>query len=86
MSHRQLAKAFSSLVKNRNIWVYDNGVLLSSKPYTSYAEAQEAIGIPRTSVAIRRKIDTGKAYLNRYTFYSSPISYFLLVTSKDKTE
>jgi hypothetical protein len=40
------------------------------------ADAQEAIGIPRTSVAIRRNIDTGKSYLNRYTFYSYLISPF----------
>lgn len=35
-----------------------------------FIDAQESIGLPRTSVAVRRNIDTGKAYLNRYTFYS----------------
>ena len=70
MSHLHLAQAFSSLVKVRNVWVYENGRLLNSQPFTSFAAAQEAIGIPRTSVAIRRNIDTGKPFLNRYTFYS----------------
>lgn len=56
---------------SRNVYIYDKGVLMNVKPYTSYADAQDAIGIPRTAVVIRRKIDTGKAYLNRYTFYST---------------
>jgi hypothetical protein len=51
-----------------------HGTLLNSQPFTSYANAQESIGLPRTSVAVRRNIDTGKAYLNRYTFYSYPTS------------
>ena len=38
MSHLQLAQAFSSLVNVRNVWVYDNGRLLNSQPFTSYAE------------------------------------------------
>ena len=74
MSHLHLAQSFSSLVNVRNILVYDNGTLLNSQPLTSFADASEAIGLPRTSVAVRRNIDTGKAYLNRYTFYSySPL-------------
>lgn len=72
MTHLHLSQAFSSLVKVRNVWVYDNGILVNSQPFTSYAAAQEAIGIPRTSVVVRRNIDTGKFYLNRYTFYSYP--------------
>ena len=76
MSHLHLAQAFSSLVNVRNVWVYDNGRLLNSQPFTSYADAQDAIGIPRTRVAIRRTIDTGKSYLNRYTFYSYLTSPF----------
>jgi hypothetical protein len=32
MSHLHLAQAFSSLVNVRNVWVYDNGKLLNSKP------------------------------------------------------
>lgn len=80
MSHLHLAQAFSSLVTVRNIWVYDNGRLINSQPFTSYAAAQEAIGIPRASVAVRRNIDTGKAYLNRYTFYS----YFTPQESKNQ--
>ena len=76
MSHLHLAQSFSSLVNVRNILVYDNGTLLNSQPFTSFADASEAIGLPRTSVAVRRNIDTGKAYLNRYTFYSySPLEF-----------
>ena len=70
MSHLHLSQAFSSLVSVRMVWVYDNGKLLNSQPFTSYADASEAIGIPRNSVAVRRNIDTGKANLSRYTFYS----------------
>ncbi|CCO27488.1 LAGLIDADG homing endonuclease (mitochondrion) [Rhizoctonia solani AG-1 IB] len=36
MSHLHLAQAFSSLVNVRNVWVYDNGRLLNSQPFTSY--------------------------------------------------
>ena len=35
MWHVDLAQAFACLVKERNIWVYDNGVLLNSQPFTS---------------------------------------------------
>jgi hypothetical protein len=37
--HVNLAQAFASLVKERNIWVYDNGVLLNSQPFTTYGLA-----------------------------------------------
>jgi hypothetical protein len=55
-------------------WVYDNGVLVNEKPFTTFAAAMEAIGYSPTSVAGRRTIDTGKAVGGRYTFYSSPKS------------
>jgi len=44
MRHVNLAQAFARLVKERKIWVYDNGVLLNSQPFTTYGDAMEAIG------------------------------------------
>lgn len=70
-THLELAQKFSKLVENRKIWVYENNVLVSGSPFVSYAEAQKAIGIARTSRAISRNIDTGKLYLNRFSFYSN---------------
>jgi hypothetical protein len=72
MRHVNLAQAFARLVKERKIWVYDNGVLLNSQPFTTYGDAMEAIGYSRTSLAARRTIDTGKIIGGRYTFYSAP--------------
>ncbi len=68
-----LAKAFASKVKPSTIWVYDNGVLLSESPFSSFASAMEAIGYSKTSVAGRRSIGTGKIIGGRYTFYSKPL-------------
>jgi hypothetical protein len=70
MNHLVLAPNFAKLITSRSVWVYDNGDLVIGSPFESYAEAQAAIGIPRTSVAVRRNIDTGKLYLQRYSFYS----------------
>lgn len=70
MTHLILAQNFSKLINTRNVWVYDKGVLLNGSPFLSYAEAQEALGISRISVAVRRNIDTGKLYLKRFSFYS----------------
>ena len=72
MRHVDLAQAFARLVKERNIWVYDNGVLLNSQLFTTYGEAMESIGYSRTSTAARRNLDTGKIVGGRYTFYSIP--------------
>lgn len=72
MLHVDLAKAFAKLNTDRNIWVYDNGVLMNSQPFHSFAAAMRSIGYASTSVAARRTIDTGKLVGGRYTFYSSP--------------
>jgi hypothetical protein len=72
MRHVNLAQAFARLIKERKIWVYDNGVLLKPQPFTTYGDAMEAIGYSRTSLAARRTIDTGKIIGGRYTFYSAP--------------
>ena len=71
MNHLILSQTFAKLVTSRQVWVYDNGKLVIGSPFTSYAKAQLAIGIPKYSVAIRRNIDTGKLYLKRYSFYSN---------------
>lgn len=72
MSHVDLAKSFAIKVKPSGIWIYDNGVLLSQSPFSSFASAMDAIGYSKTSIAGRRSIDTGKVIGNRYTFYSKP--------------
>lgn len=73
MLHVDLAKAFVSKVKLNAIWVYDNEVLLSESPFSTFASAMEAIGYSKTSIAGRRSIDTGKKIGGRYTFYSKPL-------------
>ena len=74
MLHVDLAQQFVRAISTRNIWVYDNGVLVSDNPFTTFASAIRAIGYSPTSVAGRRRIDTGKAVGGRYTFYSFPKS------------
>lgn len=74
MLHVDLAKAFAKLIKNRNIWVYDNGVLINSQPFTSFSAAMKAIGYSANSVAARRTLDTGKLVKGRYLFYSFPLN------------
>ena len=71
MNHLITSQKFAKLITSRSVWVYDNGKLVIGSPFDSYAEAQTAIGISRTSVAVRRNIDTGKLYLQRYSFYSN---------------
>nr|YP_010470483.1 LAGLIDADG endonuclease [Inonotus hispidus]UVF37971.1 LAGLIDADG endonuclease [Inonotus hispidus] len=73
MSHTDLAKAFARIFNKNSIWVYDNGILLNEKPFTSFMSAMEAIGYSKTSTAARRSIDTGKVLGGRYTFYSKPL-------------
>lgn len=74
MSHLALAQPFSRLVTSRSIYAYDMGILVAGSPFGTYGDALVAIGKPRTSAAVKRYIDTGKLYMGRYTFYSSPIT------------
>jgi hypothetical protein len=76
MSHLNLSQAFARLKIHREVWVYDKENLLKGSPFNSYADACEAIKIIRTSMVVRRYIDTGKLYDNRYLFYSSPFIPF----------
>jgi hypothetical protein len=39
MLHVDLAQQFLRAISTRNIWVYDNGVLVSDKPFTTFASA-----------------------------------------------
>lgn len=71
MTQLEFSKAIARTL-SRTVYIYDNGTLMNDKPYTSYADALEAIGISRTSAEMRRKIDTGKTSQGRYTFYSTP--------------
>ena len=73
MLHVDLAKAFVSKVKLNAIWVYDNEILLSESPFSTFASAMEAIGYSKTSIAGRRCIDIGKIIGGRFTFYSKPL-------------
>jgi hypothetical protein len=70
MSHLTLSQALAKINLNRHIWVYDHGVVVSGSPFLTQSSALIALGLNPKSSAIRRTIDTGKQYLNRYTFYS----------------
>jgi len=39
MLHVDLAQKFARAISTRNIWVYDNGVLVNDKPFTTFASA-----------------------------------------------
>jgi hypothetical protein len=73
MTHIQLARARVTAKgkSSYTVYVFDNGVLVEGSPFNSYADAQEAIGVPRTSRAISRNLDSGKLYRGRYTFWSN---------------
>lgn len=73
MLHVDLAKIYARKFEQHTIWIYDNGKLLSEKPYTSFTSAMVAIGYSKNSIAARRSIDTGKIIGGRYTFYSKPL-------------
>lgn len=71
ISHLQLSQKFSKISKNRLIWVYDNGNVSKDSPFITVANASESIGLSRTSMTVRRYLDTGKVYKNRYIFKST---------------
>ena len=61
---------YARLIKDRSIWIYDNGVLIKGNPFKTQSSAASAIGLAKNTSIIKRYIDTGKIYLNRYTIYS----------------
>jgi hypothetical protein len=67
-----LAKAFARLVVGRKVYVYDGNELVSGSPFSSYPSALEAIKESKRSSAIKRNIDTGRVFKERYTFSSTP--------------
>jgi len=76
MSQHEYSKLHAQGVKVKQVYVYENGSLLGQ--YNSYADAQTALGISRTSRAVGRYIDTGNAYsppgkTNQYIFTSTKI-------------
>lgn len=71
MTHLELAQSYGRLVADRKVYVYDNNVLVSGSPFSSYPLALEAIGESNKSSAIKRNIDTGRVFKSRYTFYST---------------
>jgi hypothetical protein len=54
--------------KGYPVYIYENGIEMDISPFSSYASATKNIGLD--SNVIRRYIDTGKQYKNKYTFYS----------------
>jgi hypothetical protein len=70
MTHTQLSLAMTSAKGKASytVWLYDKGQLVPGSPFSTYADAHEAIGVSRSSRAIGRNIDTGKLYRGRYTF------------------
>lgn len=71
MAHLVLSQSMARLIICQSVWVYNNEQLVSGSPFSTYAAALEAIGQPRTSTGVRRTIDTGKLFINRYTFHSA---------------
>ena len=75
ISHLELSKEFAKIQKGRVIWVYDNQVIVKGSPFTTIAAASESIGLSRTSITVRRYLDTGKLYINRYIFRTTASSF-----------
>lgn len=73
MLNVDLAKAFGHTVKQKLIWVYDNGILLCKEPFTTFVSAMKAIGYSKSSLAARRSIEIRKLIGGYYTFYSKPL-------------
>lgn len=67
--HIELVKVITS-TKGKLVDVYENGILVQGSPFSSYREAQLALGLNPDHVIIGRYIDTGKIYQGKYTFIS----------------
>lgn len=68
ISHLQLSQQFAKVRKGRLIWIYDNDVVFQGSPFTTVADASVSIGLSRKSLIVRRYLDTGKLYKNRFNF------------------
>jgi hypothetical protein len=68
MTHLELSQSFAKTNKTRNVWVYDQNVLVKGSPFMSNADAAASVGLNRTTRVVARYLDTGKSYKERYEF------------------
>lgn len=68
MTHLELSQNFAKTYKTRNVWVYNNNVLVKGSPFMSNADAAASVGLNRTTRIVARYLDTGKSYQERYEF------------------
>lgn len=75
LSHAALIRTLTLASGSRagyTVYVYENGTPLSNSPFSTYGDAQEALGLKRNSRTVSRYIDTTKVYKGKYTFRSTP--------------
>lgn len=80
LTHIENAKNFTRLIGGRQgflVHIYENGIEISNSPFFSYSARQKAIGLRANSRVISRKIETGKIFASKYTFYSKPLKIIL---------
>jgi len=71
MSHRLFSlKMRRATQTKREIWIYENDILLENSPFTKKIYANKRIGLPPHSRVIPNYIDTNKKWKNRYLFKS----------------
>jgi NADH:ubiquinone oxidoreductase subunit 3 (subunit A) len=66
-----------SIIENypkREIYVYDNNILLKGSPFSSIRSVAQAINSMSSQIRIKNLLNTNKLFKNRYTFYSKPIN------------
>ena len=45
----KLSKLYARLIKDRSIWIYDNGVLIKGNPFKTQSSAAIAIGLAKNT-------------------------------------
>jgi LAGLIDADG endonuclease len=60
------------ITEKKQIYVYDRGQLVSGAPFKNMNEA--GIALNTKNPYLNSKLDTGKLYLKRYSFYSKPLA------------
>ena len=84
-NHTEIAKLFSKSQGKPSIWMYDNDVLVSGRPFNRPAKVAKLI--PYSGYidnVVKRYIDTGRKYKGRFRFYSSPKLYSIMIILKKK--
>jgi NADH-ubiquinone oxidoreductase chain 3 len=64
-----------SIIENypkKEIYVYDNNILVNGSPFTSIRSVAQAINSMASQTKIKFLLDTNKLFKKRYTFYSKP--------------